>query len=54
MNYNERMRELNKINTQFKRSKDLDKKLDELEARRKNIEENLQNYLPETKSCDIL
>ena len=42
MNYNERMKELNKINTQFKRSEDLDKKLDELEARRRNIEETFQ------------
>lgn len=42
MNYNERMRELNKINTQFKRSKDLDKKLDELDARRKKIEETFK------------
>lgn len=54
MNYNERMRELNKINTQFERSKDLDKKLDELEARRNKIEENLQNHLPRTESYDIL
>lgn len=45
MNYNERMKELNKINTQFKRSKDLDKKLDELEARRKNIEETFRKHI---------
>lgn len=42
MNYNERMKELNKINTQFERSKDIDKKLDELEARRKKIEKSFQ------------
>lgn len=54
MNYNERMKELNKINTQFERSKDIDKKLDELDARRKRIEKNLQNPLTRTKDHDIL
>lgn len=49
MNYNERMKELNKINTQFERSKDIDKKLDELEERRKKIEKSFQNYLTSTK-----
>ena len=43
MNYNERMKELNKINTQFKRSKDIDKKLDELEARRNKIKKVSKN-----------
>lgn len=54
MNYNERMKELNKINTQFKRSKDIDKKLDELDARRKKFEESFQNHLTNTKNYDIL
>lgn len=49
MNYNERMKELNKINTQFERSKDIDKKLDELEERRKKIEKSFQNHLTSTK-----
>jgi len=45
MNYNERMKELNKINTQFKRSKRIDKKLDELDERRKKIEKSFQKHI---------
>ena len=54
MNYNERMKELNKINTQFERSKDIDKKLDELDARRKKIEKSFQKPLTGAKKYDIL
>ena len=49
MNYNERMKELNKLNTQFERSEDIDKKLDELEERRKKIEKSFRNPLTSTK-----
>lgn len=54
MNYNERMKELNKINTQFERSKDIDKKLDELEARRKKIEKSFQKPLTKAEKHDIV
>lgn len=54
MNYNERMKELNKINTKFERSEDIDKKLDELEVRRKKIEKSFNKPLTNNKKYDIL